>query len=409
MRTILPGWLLLATLFLSCQKPLFTSIPRSPRTGAPTHGRSSGAPAEEAAPDVPPDVYLTALRFPEGVNWRTDPGGGAQVVLFKNGTECLSVPVAGVPDPERHRVIRGQLWTDESDGARTVVSCNGQERFRHPGAELYRGFLVTGGAVHTLGQRQGWEGLCYRIDGQERFSADIGTLLGSADDREWEGGAFCHDSTGLYYVYGVPIRTADALLWEYKVMCGGQLLRTVPAGSAETLYDIRVLDGTVYRSERRSGGGHFLVQDTQAEPLGLGSRESPHLCKLVAVDGRMLVKGYTGGSSRLSCSFWLRRPGEIFCTAVSMYLITELLYHDGQVAYVALDPDGRLAEIALEKEKLPVPAGQYLLATPRCAAFRKGVLGVALSAAEGDEHLVCLGGECTPYHFNGYFTSLVID
>ena len=398
MRTILPGWLLLATLLLSCQKPLFPSVGRDARAGGRTAGRTSESSAPDTLASAPaPDIYLTALRFSDD---------GAQVVLFKNGQECLSVPVEGTPEPERHRVLAGALWTDATDGTQTVVSCNGTERFRHPGAELYRGFLLRGGAVHTLGQRQGWEGLSYRVNGEERFQSPIGTVLGSADDREWPGGAFCQDSSGIYYSFAVPVRTADALLWEYRVMRGAQLLKTVAAGSIQRLYDIRVLDGAVYRSERRAAWT-CLVRDEEAAPLRLLA--DAHLCKLVPLDGRMLVKGYSGGWGNLACTYWLREPDGTVCSAQGPLPGGELLYDGTHTALITRDSADCVAEILLDGCALDVPSGEYRLATPRCATLQQGILGGALSSAAGTHHRVLVDGSATTYSFNGYFTSIVID
>lgn len=417
MRTFLPGWLLLATLVIACQKPLFPTASRLGRAVAQPRERPAGGGASVPAPDTAAgmqgaDIYLTALRFPEGVDWRADPlSEGAQVVLFKNGREVLSLAVDGPPDPERHRVQHGKLWTDATDGACTVVCCNGVERFRHQGAELYRGFLESGGAVHTLGQRQGWEGLCYRIDGKEVFSAPTGTILGSADDREWPGGAFSEDSSGLYYTYGIPVRTADGLLWEYRVMRGDYLEQTLPAGAVKALFDIRVLDGVVYRSERRgpSVKDYYLVAGQQEAALALGAREIPHLCKLAPRSGQMLVKGFSTSATQSSNMYWYREPGNLLKNATADSSIADLLWEGDRAVHLTLDGQGRVQEVLEGREPWPVPLCGHRLATPRCAAAGRGIIGLALSAAEGNDHLVLLDGEAFPYTFNGYFTSMVID
>ena len=69
-----------------------------------------------------------------------------------------------------------------------VVSCNGEERFRFPGEEVFNGFWVIDGQLYTLGQRPGGGGLCFRVNGQERFSSESGVLLNGPDEVEWDGG-----------------------------------------------------------------------------------------------------------------------------------------------------------------------------------------------------------------------------
>jgi hypothetical protein len=48
------------------------------------------------------------------------------------------------------------------------------------------GFLIKDGKTHTLGQRPGNGGICYRIDGGEVFSAPAGRIVGSASSPHWK-------------------------------------------------------------------------------------------------------------------------------------------------------------------------------------------------------------------------------
>ena len=165
--------LLLSLALVSCQQALFPNPPRSQTLGRGGTVSREDTTTVSVPPDDPlPDLYATALCFPD------DTASLAyDVVLFKNGQEVLRVPFQGRPEPERHRICQGRLWTDEWDGSEMVVRCDGKERFRYVGDELYRGFLVVNGIVYTLGQRQGRDGLSFRINGEERFSAPSGTIL----------------------------------------------------------------------------------------------------------------------------------------------------------------------------------------------------------------------------------------
>ena len=408
MRKFLP----LLMLLCSCQASLFDPTPRWMRMQDRNRHEAQAPDAPDTVGTVKgADIYLTAFRYPQGVDWQAHPETPAEVVLYKNGRELLSVPTQGPPEPERHRVCHGRLWTDWSDGNETVVSCDGVERFRFAGEELFRGFLEVNGMVHTLGQRQGREGFCYRVNGAELFNAPTGTLLGSADEREWEGGAFCRDSSGLYYSYGIPIQSSDGQRWEYRVMRGADLLESVPAGTAEALFDIRVLDGIVYRSERRAGypPTYCLVKDKLYRSLDVGPGESMHFCKLVNVNGRMLVKGYSTGVGSHIYTYWLRDPAGIPWIALSNDPIGDLISDGTHQAHVVLNDAGLVRSLWLDREGVPFTSDTYRLATPRCLTLKDGILGAALSRQEGDEHLVMLDGKGTRYTFNGYFTSLVID
>ena len=150
-------WVLFTLAVLSCQPPLFDSHPRSGNPYGSGPGRAAAGKPEEPEPS------------------------GPQVSLY-------------------------------------VVSCNGEERFRFPGEEVFNGFWVIDGQLYTLGQRPGGGGLCFRVNGQERFSSESGVLLNGPDEVEWDGGAFCIDSSGIYYTYRVPVRKQEEVNWEYRVM-----------------------------------------------------------------------------------------------------------------------------------------------------------------------------------------------
>ena len=143
-------------------------------------------------------LYITAL-------------SGSEAVLYADGKVIARAPAD--PDPERHRARQGHLWTDRIDGKETVIFRDGEELFRFPGEELLRGFLIKDGKVHTLGQRPGNGGICYRIDGREVFSAPAGRIVGSASSPHWDAGAFSADSSGIYYAYGIPFVHSGNTSW----------------------------------------------------------------------------------------------------------------------------------------------------------------------------------------------------
>ena len=244
-------FVLLSVAAISCQKALFSSVPRSfsDNSGRNPGNRPSDEPEQEDDDEQRvPDIYATAICFPVEADWREGDSAGGEVVLFKNGREVLRLPATDPPDPDRHRIIKGRLWTDSCDGHEVIVQCDGQEHLRYKGDEVFRGFLMVNDILFTLGQRQGSDGLCFRANGELLFEAPTGTVLGGPGDSEWEGGALSSDNSGVYFSYGIPYRKGDKLTWEYRVMNGADLIRTIPAGESNTVFDIKVHDGTVYRT-----------------------------------------------------------------------------------------------------------------------------------------------------------------
>ena len=422
MRKLIVSFLLLAA-GVSCRKPLFDSMPRWMHE----HGRYTVEERQETAgpgeavsgPDAPgerpPDEFLTAFHFPEGIPWRDSVVSGAQLVLYKNGEELLRIPVNGVPEADRHRVVAGNLWTDESENGRMVVSCNGEERFQYEGDELFRGFLVLDGRVHTLGQRPGHEGFTYRIDGEEVYASASGTILGAPSDPDWPGGAFSVDGEAVYFAYALPVRQSGRTAWEYHVRRGDALVQTIPAGEVDLLYDIRVFQGVIYRCERpgASSSSLSIQAGNTVTPLGIIGTEEPHGCRLVPMDNKLIVKGYSVVSGLRPYQYWYRDGGhKLYLDSDARPLLELYRDTDGTVASVLLDPvDGQRVEaITLDKQRLKLPPGNYRMAGGRCAAFRKGRFSAALTDADGHEHRVLHATSDSvwveSFSFNGCFTSL---
>jgi hypothetical protein len=425
MRKLIVSFLLLAA-GVSCRKPLFDAMPRwmheQDRFAREERQEEAGAPEPVSGPDTPgerlPDEYLTAFQFPEGVPWRDSVVTGAELVLYKNGEEQLRLPVDGTPEPDRHRVVEGNLWTDAFENGQMVVACNGREQFSYPGEELYRGFLVLDGRVHTLGQRPGQGGFSYRIDGKEVYASSVGTVLCVPPDPDWPGGAFSLDGNAVYFTYALPVKQAESLGWEYHVMRGDELVQTLRAGEVDLLYDVRVFEGDVYRCERlsASAGSVRLLRGDTAEPLGFLDAETPHACRLVPDDKRLIVKGYSIVSGRQPYRYWYR-AGSHNLYADSGALPPLALYRDadGTVAAVLLHPvdEQRVNAITLDKRKLELPPGPYRMTSSRCADFRAGRFSAALTAAGGNTHQVLHATIDSvwvdTYTFNGCFTSLQIQ
>lgn len=397
----LTGFFLLAVLLTACQPTLFDSFPSSLRTRRSEATRLVAGEDSTAAPPGMPDIYVTALSFPEWADWRAGDERGAQVLLLKNGKRIANVPSGG--GFERHRFREGHLWTDRTDGQQTILYRDGEEVFRFPGEELFLGFCVQDGRVHTLGQRPGGEGFSYRLDGKELYTSPTGTLLGSPSDREWPGGAF---SENLHYVYGLPFKNGSQELWEYRVMQGVTPVKTVPAGGAEAVFDLRFWKGHLYRSERRTGGSYCLVKDESYQTLPL---ETPvHLCKLVPDGEDLLVKGYTERSSTPYFQYWLRNASGIRYGVNTNVRIYDFYVCDDEIVYITLDDKSRVSGICRNNQWQPLTSHAYTLATPLCCDYKGGVFAAALSSADGQEHLLWINNKSERLLFNGYFTSLQI-
>ena len=340
--------LAMAVFTAGCEKRLFPGGPRYRREPAPPfrEARDTAIPPEEISAIK---LYVTALC-------------GDEAVLFADGVEIARV--AAGPDPERHRARQGHLWIDAIQGKETVVFRDGKEWLRFPGEELLRGFLIREGKLHTLGQRPGNDGICYRIDGKEIFSAPSGRIVGNALSREWDAGAFCADSSGIFFSYRAE-RTASLM----KLVCGDDILATRKINLWENMSDVA----------------------------------------LVPLDGKMYLRGVSTYKSHNYSEAWLIGSGltEKY-QEPNRDLAPFLFLKDGVKVFVAM-LSGRLFRLWLNNRILPLDSGQYSLHYPLCLNVFDTTFVAILSDSTSTEHIVLTDTLSTPLRFNGVPTSIRIE
>lgn len=404
--------LLLFPLFFSCQDPLLETLPRFMReqdrfARLAKEGESGGrkefiGPKKNLDPPEPeyvPSVYATAIHFRDSVDWRKDSLGKADLLFFKDGKQVLQMPVETPPDPERHRIWDGHLWSDFTDGHETVVLCDGLEQFRFTGEEHLQGFLLVNGDVHTLGQHPGRKGFCYRINGNVVFESLSGSVLGSCSDPEWKGGALTLDGEDVFYCY-----TDQG----YHVMRGGVPFGTFPAGTENALLDLRVCGQTVHRVERR-GSGLFWIAGEKETPLNVFV---PSLlsCQLIPYGESLTVRGRTLPSVS-NCLNWVLDPssGVITPVASGQSARGQLVLMKENWVFADMDADGRLLRLDGARKQLLLPGGGYRLGTPMDLFVSAEHCAAALTSENSRTHVVLSDLGKQSYYFNGYFTSVRIE
>ena len=399
--TALSFLFLLAT---ACREPLLDSVPRFLREQDrfSREAREGGKPEEPGDPEAPgyiPSVYATALHFQDST---------ASLLFFKDGECLLQLPVETPPDPERHRIWGGHLWTDSTDGYETLVFCDGQEKFRFEGEEHLQGFLLVNGDVHTLGQRPG-RGFCYRINGEPVFESPRGSVLGSPSDPDWPGGALFLDGEDVYYGYSLPIAVKDFAFREYHVMRGAEHYKTIPAGSSDALYDLRVHEGQVVRLERRGQTLYWVAgEEERALDIPIADFVSGKLVKFSnVVTARVLSK--TWG---ITCRHWYFIPSagmlQLVVTAQSERGVLAL--RDWNWAFADIGPDGNFLKLVYTSQPAPpAPEGDFTLASPAGLFVSNGHFALALTGSTGNTHVVYSDVGQYTYTFNGYFTSVKME
>lgn len=383
--------ILIAVMLAGCQKSLFPGGPRYIREPG---GISSGS-TDTHVDSAGRTLYITSLC-------------GDEAVLFASGRELVRAPAS--PDPERHRTRQGHLWTDVIQGKETVVFRDGKEWLRFPGEELFAGFLLVEGSLHTLGQRPGNQGFCYRIDGKEIFSSPSGRIVGSITSREWDAGAFCADSSGVFYTYAIPfVHSGGATTWEYRIMKGPDTVRIIPDDISGTILDLRVYRGKVYMVALR---GRRLCLICGADILWyrwLGDTETLLEVGLAPYHGEMGLKGVSSFGRFNYSEAWFQLGGRMLRYHESMNSVTPFVLAKGSVLAFWTRSGDRLTGLELNGRVIPIDYGKYSLHNPLCINAFDDTFVAVLSDTSSTEHLVLTDTLSTQLRFSGIPTSIRIE
>ena len=193
-------------------------------------------------------------------------------------------------------------------------------------------------------------------------------------------------------------------------MNGADEISTITPNKGGVIYDIRVRDGTVYRSERRgeSPSSLCLVIGESYHSMDVGSAEEIHQCKLVDCEGEMMIKGYSIMGSLIR--HWIRSRDGLRYQVISSMGVPDIYLDSGKLAHLITNRDGRVTKVVIGDETISAPEDSLYLRirSSSCADFRGGTFAAALSDTSGRKHRLFLDGRLVPLEFNGYFTSLKI-
>jgi len=203
-------------------------------------------------------VFVTAVEFPEGYDWRRDSSYGAvsgSLALYRDGERILSLPAGpgcrASLDPDLHHLVDGHLYTESCIGGETVIAVDGTDLFSYPGREFLCGLLIEGTDVYTLGQNRSGSGFSLRRNGEELFSSSNGTVSSHiSDNPQYPGGALYRDGGHLYFSYCRPLAEGSASRLWFIVEDGRETAVDV---DTEGMYDIRVQDGEIRILPRANG------------------------------------------------------------------------------------------------------------------------------------------------------------
>ncbi len=177
-------------------------------TVSPDEGEYKDNPVSDEAEAVSKTLYVTAVEYPDGIDWRKDIGYDIEgsklfltleeeriVELNVGYDECVAI------DADMHRCIDGHLYTDFSTDTETVVKVDGVEAYRYSGREMIVSIYVQDDKIYTLcAPRDGTKILYYRCNG-ERLLYRSGEPVGGLYDDDGDIVFTSKDGSSGSYTY----------------------------------------------------------------------------------------------------------------------------------------------------------------------------------------------------------------
>ena len=185
-----------------------------PRNDCGPHGPGQGGtPGRQDPPAVParPDtsILFSAVRYPDDYDWQRDTAYGSvpfELLLFRDFEPVLTLAsgpdACFVPDPDRHHLLSGHLYTERMADGMTRVGRDGQELFRFNGREYLVGLLEDGDDLYTLSRPARGRGWSYRKNGEILLNRTDGAPYGDLSDPSYgPTGALYRDDGQICFCY----------------------------------------------------------------------------------------------------------------------------------------------------------------------------------------------------------------
>ena len=379
-------------------------VSRRPQSGAGDVWLGPGMNAGKDDPDKTV-VYVTAVEYPEGYDWRTDREKGSvkcSLVVYADDVPMMKVAAGDEyevsTDPDMHRMVEGHLYTDYSTDAETVIKKDGKEVVRYAGREMICGLFVEDDDIYTLGHPRQGDGFSYRRNGDIVLERSTGRSFANLHK---DGGSIC-------FSFMEPIEAQDSIIERYYLVRDGDIVQVAVREDVRKVWDVISYEGeTIYLASVigvsspvlfRSGSMHALEMPPMSEML---------TCRLMADDGSFCMEGlYARKGKPLTSGLWDGRGKASF-------------FDDGMtVASVCMNGDGVCCVLNGSSEKLKgviyrcgetfhMPPG-YASVGSSPAAMADGILHVGLSSLSGGKPVVWKDGAVNQLDINGFISTITV-
>lgn len=349
-------------------------------------------------------VYVTAVEYPDGYDWRIDEGKGSvkcSLVVYADDVPMMKIPAGDAyevsSDPDMHRIADGHLFTDYSTDSETVIKKDGKEVLRYPGREMIYGLIVENGDIFTLGHPRHGEGFAFRRNGE--------VVLGRSSGHSFAG--LYKDEGSICFAFAEKIESQGDTLERYYHVKNGEVTQAAVREDVRKVWDIISYDGEIIYLASvvgisspvlfRSGSMHALEMPSSAKMLA---------CRLLADDGYICIEGlHSVSGSAVTGGLWDGQGGARFFDE-GMTAASVCMNGDGICCVLngtAERPDGIIYRCG---EMFLMPSGYAAVGNAPAAA--DGIFHVGLSSLSGGKPVIWKDGILKELDLNGFISNICV-
>jgi hypothetical protein len=347
-----------------------------------------------------------------GPSYGKDAGEGCHVAVVEHKTGDKSyltlckgkIPVLRVPvsdscfvssDPGRHRIRNGHLYTDMTDGKRTVVKRDGKEVYSCDGAEEVLDIREVGPEVHSLSERISEGGFVYRIDGVPCVERESGRLVGTFEET----------SDSLCFFFSQTVMTVDGKKESFYLVSDTKVRKLEMAEDVVKVWDMGLYEGKICILASVSGKVNpiFMREDTRENLYDLYGNQII-VCRFlpsetVCVYTRLL---HTGQNLMTDILWFGDRKWKMYSIGNTL---SAACMKEGQYA-AAINPSGPSYGYIYRGGAGCFLPDDYIVSGFESMTIRDSVLYVGLSPVKGKNPVLWRDGTLDTLRLDGYITCL---
>ena len=347
--------------------------------------------------------YAVGVDYPERYDWKTDADEGAvkcSLVVFANGIPMMKVPVGDQyevsSDPDMHRMIGDNLYTDYSTESETVIKCNGEQLFRYSGREMIIEMVEDGEDVYTLGQSREGGGFSFRVNGQVLLENKVGYVFPHLQQ--------CED--GFSFAYYETIGTGSESYERYYHYFAGEVCQIAVREDIKTVWDVIYNEDKVcYLASLVGISEPVLVKGDEMNTLMMPASSGIENCRFIPNVNGLNIEGMVHRRrDRSSCCLW--RGNELIKVFPYGYTVAAMCECGEGVSCVLNAPQSASCGIIYKGGvSWDMPEG-FCSMGGRSMIMVDGLLYVGLTGNVGDTPAVWIDNEMKPLKINGFISYL---